>query len=112
MVLGGGVIGSAAAYYLTKEAPEGKRRMLLLEAHALAHSGCSSAGDSRMYRSLYSERESAEMQQATLPLWLSIERESGQQLLRERGILFWEERGTPDGNVSWYFGATPTQRPG
>ncbi|KAF5840792.1 FAD dependent oxidoreductase-domain-containing protein [Dunaliella salina] len=91
-VIGGGMAGTAASYWLSKLAPQMKG--VVLESRTVAHKGGSSYGDSRMYRQMYSQEYFSRMQTAALQLWDELERESGVQLLTPNGLLFYGETDT------------------
>jgi len=91
-VIGGGMAGTAASYWLSKLAPEMKG--VVLESRTVAHKGGSSYGDSRMYRQMYSQEYFSRMQTAALQLWDELEKESGVQLLKPNGLLFYGETDT------------------
>lgn len=59
-VVGAGMAGTAAAYWLAREAPHMKG--LVLEQATVAHAGGSSYGKSRMYREMYSDPYFSKMQ--------------------------------------------------
>ena len=85
IVLGGGVMGSATAYYLAKAG----ERVLLLEQFEFGHNKGSSHGDSRIIRYSYNEPRYIALARDAYHLWGDIETESGEQLLiRTGGIDF------------------------
>ena len=83
IVVGGGVMGSAAAWRLAKAG----QRVRLLEQFAIGHELGSSHGPSRMIRLAYDAPEYIEMGQAAFDLWRGLEAESGVSLLLHTGGL-------------------------
>ncbi|KAL0039386.1 hypothetical protein WJX79_005724 [Trebouxia sp. C0005] len=92
LIVGGGVIGVATAYALCKSRSDLK--VVLLEAGEFGAVSGSSYGESRMYRELYSSEYCSVMQTEALKLWHELERESGQQLLKMHGLLFYGDTDT------------------
>ncbi len=72
IVIGAGVMGSAAAYHLAKDG----RRVLLLEQFALGHQRGSSHGRARIFRLTYSRPDYVDLALAALPLWIALEAEA------------------------------------
>jgi sarcosine oxidase len=91
IVVGGGVMGCAAAYHLAKRG----RRVLLLEQFALGHDRGSSHGHSRIIRLTYHEPDYVRLAQAAFPLWRTLEQEAGVTLMLETGGLDFARPGTP-----------------
>jgi sarcosine oxidase len=91
IVVGGGVMGCAAAYHLAGRG----RRVLLLEQFALGHDRGSSHGHSRIIRLAYSAPDYVRLAQAAYPLWRALERESGAELMLQTGGLDFAPPGTP-----------------
>ncbi len=81
IVLGGGAMGSATAYYLAKAG----ERVLLLEQFTFGHSWGSSHGDSRIIRYSYNEPRYIELARSAYALWSDLENEIGEQLLIKTG---------------------------
>lgn len=97
LVLGGGIVGAAAAHALARGRSEGRegkgaarppRRTLLVDAFDPAHDRGSSHGDGRIVRFTYAEAVYLEMARHTYPLWAEIEEHSGVRLLERTGS--WE----------------------
>ena len=82
-VVGAGVMGSAAARELARRGAE----VDLYEQFELDHARGSSHGDARIFRISYPEAEYVALARESLPLWRELERESGQELLRNTGSL-------------------------
>ncbi|MEP7287822.1 MAG: N-methyl-L-tryptophan oxidase [Chloroflexota bacterium] len=83
IVLGLGVMGTAAAYHLAKDG----QRVLGLEQFALDHRLGSSYGESRIIRYAYDHPIYVEMAKAVFPMWRDLEAESGQALMFQIGGL-------------------------
>ncbi|KAL3927320.1 MAG: hypothetical protein SGARI_005358, partial [Bacillariaceae sp.] len=98
VVLGGGMAGTAAAYANSKA---GIKTLLVEQGDSLAPKTGSSNGDSRMYRQMYSNSFFSKMQTAALDQWSILEKEAGEQLLHQNGLLFYgEDTGeTVEGSV-------------
>ena len=89
IVVGSGVIGSAAAWRLARAG----HRVRLLEQFSLGHELGSSHGPSRMIRLAYEEPEYAILGREAFRLWDELQEESGEALLHLTGGL---DVGTPD----------------
>ncbi|KAL4151228.1 hypothetical protein PRNP1_008245 [Phytophthora ramorum] len=83
VVVGAGLMGSAAAYYAAKEG----KRVLLLEQFELLHGKGSSHGSSRIFRVAYPNDIYTELCLTSLELWRAIEKEADVQLIRMTGEL-------------------------
>ncbi|KAG6619972.1 Sarcosine oxidase [Phytophthora cinnamomi] len=83
VVVGAGLMGSAAAYYAAKEG----KRVLLLEQFELLHGNGSSHGTSRIFRVAYPSDTYTELCLTSLELWRDIEKEAGVELIRMTGEL-------------------------
>ncbi len=83
IVLGLGVMGSAAAYHLANDG----QRVLALEQFELDHRMGSSYGESRIIRYAYDHPAYVEMSKAAFPMWRALEEASGQQLMVRTGGL-------------------------
>ena len=89
IVIGAGAMGSASAYYLSKQG----QNVLLLEQFELDHQKGSSYGFSRIIRYSYDYPEYVELAKDTYPLWFEIQDELGEALyIKTGGIDF----GPPD----------------
>ena len=106
IIIGGGTIGLAAAYYAAAR----KLKTLLLEQHdQLANDRASSAGYSRMFRIMYSEDYSAKLAETALTLWREIETVSEIKILKSEPLLFFGHSGvTPEGDLSEMQGVLDT----
>jgi sarcosine oxidase len=83
VVVGGGAMGSAAAWNLAGRG----RDVLLLERFAAGHANGASHGASRNFNQAYSDPTYVSMLVEALPLWRRLEAESGLDLLETTGIV-------------------------
>src|SRR5215831_11718512 len=83
IVLGLGVMGSAAAYHLAKAG----LRVLALEQFQLDHKMGSSYGESRIIRYAYDHPTYVHMAKLAFERWHNLERESGRALMIRTGGL-------------------------
>jgi sarcosine oxidase len=83
IVLGAGVIGSAAAYALAARG----QRTLLLERHAFGHHRGSSHGGSRIFRHAYEDVAHVRLAVAADAAWTALEAATGERLLQRTGGL-------------------------
>ncbi|MCL6510742.1 MAG: N-methyl-L-tryptophan oxidase [Anaerolineae bacterium] len=83
IVIGAGVMGSAAAYHLAKDG----RRPLLIERFEIGHTLGSSHGESRIFRFAYNNPDYARLAMQCLPHWRALEADSGERLLEIIGGL-------------------------
>ncbi|ACZ23347.1 glycine/D-amino acid oxidase, deaminating [Sanguibacter keddieii DSM 10542] len=81
VVVGGGVMGSAAAWALASAG----REVLLLERFEPGHVRGASHGASRIYRTTYAEPEYLDLAQEALGHWRALEAEAGVELLTLTG---------------------------
>lgn len=89
IVVGGGVMGSAAAYHLAKDG----QRVLLFEQFGVVHTKGSSHGPSRIIRLAYDTPDYVQLARSAYAIWHELEAESGEVLLRTIGGL---DIGVPD----------------
>jgi sarcosine oxidase len=83
IIVGGGVMGCAAAYQLARDG----QRVLLIEQFGIVHTNGSSHGPSRIIRLAYDTADYVELARAAYQLWHAAEAESDRQLLRTIGGL-------------------------
>src|SRR6266516_6001105 len=83
VVVGGGVMGLAAAWALRRAG----REVLVLEQFRIGHTHGSSHGAGRIFRLAYDEPEWVRLAQEALGLWRELERESGETLLELTGLV-------------------------
>lgn len=90
VVVGGGAMGSAAAWQLARQGVE----VLLLEQHEPGHDRGGSHGSARIVRLGYAERFYVELAAAAMDLWRELEDEAGERLVVETGVLDHGDRPT------------------
>lgn len=83
VVIGSGVMGTAAARALARRG----REVLLLEQFEVGHKRGSSHGASRIFRFSYDDPLYVGIAMEALPLWRELEKESGRDLLTTTGGL-------------------------
>jgi sarcosine oxidase len=89
LIVGGGVMGCAAAYHLAKDGC----RVLLLEQFDVGHANGSSHGPSRIIRLAYDSLDYVRLAQAAYALWYELAEAANEQLLVRVGGL---DFGAPD----------------
>jgi sarcosine oxidase len=83
VVVGAGIMGSAAAYALARQG----RDVLLVEQFQVGNRHGSSHGRSRIVRLAYPEVEFVELAREAIAGWRELEQESGHELLELNGLL-------------------------
>ena len=83
VIVGGGVIGSAAAWRLAARG----RTVVLLEQFERGHHRGASHGSSRIYRQAYDGRFYTALAAGALPLWRQLEETTGRQVLELTGAV-------------------------
>ncbi|ACK73660.1 FAD dependent oxidoreductase [Gloeothece citriformis PCC 7424] len=83
IVIGGGGVGSAVAYYLAQS----RQRVLVLEQFDLNHKKGSSYGYSRVIRYAYDNPIYIDLMRSAYPLWFALQEEAQQTLLIKTGQL-------------------------
>ncbi|WP_241384660.1 FAD-dependent oxidoreductase [Rhodococcus sp. CH91] len=83
VIVGGGVVGSAAAWRLAARG----RRVVLLEQFEQGHHRGASHGSSRIYRQAYAGRFYTALAARALPLWRQLEETTGEHLLELTGAV-------------------------
>jgi len=83
VVVGAGIMGSAAAYALSRQGCD----VLLVEQFRVGHDRGSSHGRSRIVRLAYPEVEFVELARESFAGWRQLEQESGVELLELNGLL-------------------------
>ena len=73
VVVGGGVMGSAAAWQLARAGHD----VVLLERFAPGHAHGASHGASRIYRTTYTQPAYLDLAQEAFGLWRELERDAG-----------------------------------
>jgi sarcosine oxidase len=90
-VIGAGVFGAWTALHLARR----KQRVLLVEAHAPAHSRASSGGETRIIRMSYGPDEIyTRWSQQSLVQWKELFAATGQELLHQTGVLWLSSENT------------------
>jgi monomeric sarcosine oxidase len=84
VVVGAGVMGSAAAYHLARDG----RRVLLIEQFSVGHTQGSSHGGSRIIRYTHDDVAYVRLMPAIFERWRQLEAESGAALLQMTGGLY------------------------
>jgi len=101
-ILGGGVMGLATAYSITKA---GDSKVLILDRYGIGSDYCSSNDVNRVFRYSYGQDELyTRMAVESRRLWKDLERESGQELLLPTGLLMLqgEDQSANDFNEASY----------
>ena len=83
VVIGGGAMGSAAAWQLAKRG----KSVVLLEQYGPGHTQGSSHGGSRIYRATYAQPEYLHLMAQSLKMWDELEAETNTQLLTRVGVV-------------------------
>jgi len=84
-ILGGGIMGLATAYSITKASDS---KVLILDRYGIGNDYCGSNDINRVFRYSYGNDELyTRMAVKSLNLWKSLEQESGQELLLPTGLL-------------------------
>jgi len=89
VIVGGGVMGSAAAWALARRGVD----VLVMEQFEPGHRHGSSHGTARIFRLAYAEPFYVGLARAALPLWRELEAETGERLLELTGGV---DHGSPD----------------
>ncbi|MBF4606226.1 FAD-dependent oxidoreductase [Curtobacterium sp. VKM Ac-1393] len=89
VVIGGGVVGAATAYALTRRG----ERVLLVEQHARGHHKGSSHGATRIFRQGYADPEYVALTTRALELWEALEAAAGEELIVRTGAV---DHGRPE----------------
>src|SRR3569832_1584026 len=89
IIVGGGVMGCAAAYHLARAG----RRVLLLEQFEVGHSNGSSHGPSRIIRLAYDSIDYVRLAQAAYALWRELAEATSENLITQVGGF---DFGAPD----------------
>uniref|UniRef100_A0AC34FM82 Sarcosine oxidasee (formaldehyde-forming) n=1 Tax=Panagrolaimus sp. ES5 TaxID=591445 RepID=A0AC34FM82_9BILA len=84
IVIGAGIVGSCAAYQLAKKG----KSVALIEQFAFDNDKGSSHGGSRIFRFITGEAVFFSLIKDSLKQWKDLEKESGQELLRQCGYLW------------------------
>lgn len=97
IVVGGGVLGLAAAYHCA----EAGKKVLVLEQYEFFNQNGSSADFCRMWRVMYTGAYYAELALKTSPMWSELEAQLGEKLIDRTGLLNFgvDTPGTPEGTL-------------
>ena len=101
-ILGGGIMGLAAAYSIGKTSDT---KVLLLDRYGVGNDYCSSNDVNRVFRYSYGNDELyTKMAVESLKLWKDLEKESGQEILLPTGLLMLqgEDQGANNFNEASY----------
>src|SRR5262245_22389215 len=100
IVIGGGTMGLAAAYYAARK----RYKTLLLEQYDFWNSKGSSCGYSRIFRVMHSNHHMVRLAEASLTLWREIEAAGhGTKILYQQPLIFYgsqQSAETPEGRLS------------
>lgn len=83
IVIGGGAMGSSAAWHLARRG----RAVTLLERFSPGHTHGASHGASRNFNVSYGDQDHIDLLVESLPLWRELEAETGAHLLDQVGIV-------------------------
>lgn len=83
IIVGGGIMGCAAAYHLAKDG----QRVLLLEQFTIGNRQGSSHGATRLFRLVHAEEDYIQLARAAYTAWRELEAESGELLMQQVGGL-------------------------
>ena len=89
IIIGAGIMGSATAYFLSKQG----QRVLLLEQYELTHKKGSSNDHTRIIRYSYDHADYVRLAKPNYALWEAVQAEAQEQLLYKAGGI---DFGTPD----------------
>jgi sarcosine oxidase len=91
IVLGSGVMGSAAAYHLARAG----QRVCVLEQYEIDHALGSSIDASRIFRHAYDHPAYVALARAAYPMWRALEAEADTPLMRYTGALDFGKADAP-----------------
>ncbi|MGH9136631.1 MAG: FAD-dependent oxidoreductase, partial [Acidimicrobiales bacterium] len=83
VVIGGGAMGSATAWWLARDG----RGVVLLEQFEQGHTRGSSHGQTRIFRFAYPDPSYVAMAQASLALWREVEGDTGVRVVERTGAV-------------------------
>jgi sarcosine oxidase len=87
LVIGLGVLGSAAAYHLARATGGSGGTVVALEQHEPGHVHGSSHGDSRLFRLAHEAPADVALARAAYDAWLAAQAAAGEELLVESGVV-------------------------
>ncbi|ANN16029.1 hypothetical protein SD37_10515 [Amycolatopsis orientalis] len=91
IVIGGGVVGLAAAYAAARRG----QRTVLLERRSFFHDETASSGLSRQFRLQYDDPTISRLVQEAMPLWRELEEQGGEKLNHQVGCLWFGDPAAP-----------------
>ena len=83
IIIGAGIMGSAAAFYLT----ESGQSCLLIDQFSLLHTYGSSHGESRIIRKSYNEKHFSSLMHESYKLWSALEKHYHEKFIITTGGL-------------------------
>jgi glycine/D-amino acid oxidase-like deaminating enzyme len=98
VIIGGGIIGLASAYYATARG----QRTLLIDQYGIRNDINSSKGVERMFRLMQDNESEARMAETSLALWMELQLATGEPQLSMGELIFFGHRDAPmttEGNV-------------
>ncbi|OTA20783.1 N-methyl-L-tryptophan oxidase [Xenorhabdus beddingii] len=98
VIIGGGIIGLASAYYATFRG----LRTLIIDQYGIHNDVNSSKGIERMFRLMQDNESEAHLAETSLALWMELQLATGKQLLAMDDLIFFGHRDAPmttEGNV-------------
>ncbi|MCL1127236.1 FAD-dependent oxidoreductase [Shewanella surugensis] len=108
-IIGAGIAGTSAAYYLSKHL-DSNQKIILLDQGGIANKLGSSAGSSRMYREMYSDPFYSKLMKESLVLWRDIEKTTNVKLITQHGLLFFGSKDTGETVEGSILGAEKTMK--
>jgi glycine/D-amino acid oxidase-like deaminating enzyme len=98
VIIGGGILGLASAYYATSRG----LTTLIVDQYGVRNEVNSSKGLERMFRVMQDNECETRLAEASLGMWMEIQQASGERLLAMDDLLFFGHRDAPmttEGNV-------------
>jgi glycine/D-amino acid oxidase-like deaminating enzyme len=99
LVIGGGILGLASAYYATLRG----LNTLLVDQYGIGNAVNSSKGRERIFRVMHDNESEARLAEVALTLWAELERATSVPILAASDLLFFGHRDTPlttEGNIA------------
>jgi glycine/D-amino acid oxidase-like deaminating enzyme len=100
IIIGGGPIGLATAYYLAQKQPQ--QKIAVLEQYDFLNQHAGSNGESRQFRIQYNQKFISELVLASMPLWQELQQHSQEALFKKVGCLWFgdPEAVGPEAQIS------------
>ncbi|WP_082716194.1 MULTISPECIES: FAD-dependent oxidoreductase [Burkholderia] len=98
LVVGGGILGLASAYYATAKGLD----TLIIDQFGVRNDVNSSKGIERMFRLMQDNKSEARLAETSLALWMELQHATGAQLLAVNDLIFFGHRDAPmttEGNI-------------